>query len=512
MIPGKRSPKSARLVFAALFSSLLLILAFPGPDLGWLACLALVPLLSAVVRLDAKRSFLTGWLCGAVWFAVSLNWLTQTLRLYAGIPFVISQFLIVLLGGVLGLYLGAFTAVVRMLSRQAGVLWYLTVPSAWVLLEFTRSWIPAPFPWLLLGNSLWKYQSVSSLYGITGVYGVSFTIVLVNLLVWRTVAEIRSPGGVKRGMARLMVFALLAAAVLMAGFAEDSPGGNSGVKVGVIQGNYAQELKWEESLEEEILETYLTLSNRAADSGASIIVWPETSVSSYFQSDAQMAERLRAFTRQREVHLIFGNPAFEVRDGKFVLFNRAYHLSPDGGTESYDKVRLVPFGEYIPFHPILSFVERLVPGEGQFVPGGPPRPFALPVPMGPLICFEVSMPDLARNLVRKGAGILVNLINDAWFGTTWGPYQHLAMAAVRAAEHRTPVLRAANTGISAVIDGRGYLEKTVELFERGFIVTNVVPANGGSIYSRAGDWIVYLSGIMIIFQGLKTLFAGRSRA
>ena len=511
MIPRKGSPKIIGWAVWVLASSLLLILSFPGPDIGWIACIALLPLLSTAVRFRPGRAFMLGWLCGAFWFTISLHWLTHTVRLYGGLPNIVSQLLILLLGCVLGLYTGIFASTVRLLSRRPGIGWYLVIPSAWVFLEYIRSWIPAPFPWLLLGSAFWRYRPVSGLFGIFGVYGMSFMIVLVNVLIWRTFEELPLRGGVKRGMGRAAVLILLAGLIFLAGSNDGVGDRDAALRIGIIQGNYEQDLKWDDSLEEEIVRTYLDLSDRAAAAGAKVILWPETSVQSYFQSDKELSNRLRAFSGQRGVHLVFGSPAFDVKDGDYLLYNRAYHLSPDGGVESYDKIRLVPFGEYVPFHPLLSFAERLVPGEGRFVPGGRVDPFALPVPAGPLICFEASMPDLSRDQVRRGARILLNITNDAWFGTTWGPYQHLAIAAVRAAENRTPLLRAANTGISAVIDSGGGIVQTIGLFQRGFIVADVVPGNSGTVYTRTGDWIVYASIIMIIFYGLRSWFLRRRR-
>ncbi|UCF29829.1 MAG: apolipoprotein N-acyltransferase [bacterium] len=502
MTARAKHPRPAEPIIRALLSSFLLICSFPGPDAGWLSAVALVPLLTIVVRVGKGRAFLLGWLCGTVWFAVSLNWLTQTIRLYGGLPLVASGLLILLLGCVLGLYIGIFALTVRCISDWPGAWWFLVIPPAWVLIEYARSWIPAPFPWLLLGTVFWKYPAVSGFYGLFGVYGLSFILVLVNALVWRTLEDRRRPGGGRLAAVRLVAFMVPVLLMYLALSVQGATDEEASIRIGIVQGNYDQGLKWSESLKEEIVRTYVGLSDQAAAAGASLILWPETSVTSYFQSDTQLSGQLRAFSRQRDVHLVFGSPAFQWREGRHVLYNRAYHLAPDGGVRSYDKIRLVPFGEYVPFRPLLSFAARLVPGEGQFVPGKPTDPFPLSVPAGPLICYEASMPDLSRDQVRRGARILLNLTNDAWFGTSWGPYQHLAMAAVRAAELRTPLLRAANTGISAVIDDRGRIVKRLGLLERGVIVADVTPGSGGTMYSRWGDWIVYLSILMIIFIGL----------
>jgi apolipoprotein N-acyltransferase len=293
--------------------------------------------------------------------------------------------------------------------------------------------------------------------------------------------------------------------VLTVGFLAGPDLGNERTKVAIIQGNFAQEIKWQESIRDEALETYINMTDRAVASGAELVVWPETAMPFYFQAEEELAGYLRDFAHETGIHLIFGSPAFMVRQGEIDFYNSAYHIGPDGGEERYDKVILVPFGEYVPFSRFLPFLARLVPGEGEFATGGLQKPFHTPSKAGTLICFEVTFPHLSRRQVGQGAQILVNITNDGWFGSTWGPYQHLAVSAVRAAENGVPVIRAANTGISAVFDARGRLVTSIGLLERGFITSEISVGGPGTIYTKTGNWIIYLAVVMIFMQSLLNL-------
>jgi apolipoprotein N-acyltransferase len=169
----------------------------------------------------------------------------------------------------------------------------------------------------------------------------------------------------------------------------------------------------------------------------------------------------------------------------------------------------VPFGEYVPFSSLFPFIERMVPGEGEFARGRWTGPFQTPISSGLLICYEVAIPSIGRREVRDGSGILINITNDAWFGKSWGPYQHLAVASVRAAENGVPVIRAANTGISAVIDRRGRIVNRIPLDSRGIIMAQVQSSEKRTVYSVLGDWIVILAFAVITVNIYTDIFAWR---
>jgi len=491
-------------LMGALVSSLLLVLAFPGPDIGWLSTVALIPLFLTVRHMGRLRAFLYGWVTGLVWFFVSLNWISQTLSRYGDFPFPLNQLAIIIMAAIYALYIGGFAAAVPMSKRMKGIWQVFYLASVWVLLEYLRSWIPAPFPWLLLGSTFWKSSLIRPLYSVGGVYSLSFLSVAVNVLVWKALTAMFS--GDRRTTGRTIgSLTTMGVIALTVGLLAGPDLGNESTTVAVVQGNFAQEIKWQESVRDEALETYINMTDRAVAQGADLVVWPETAMPFYFQAEEELAEYIRDFARKKGIHLIFGSPAFKVRQGEIDFYNSAYHLGPDGGDERYDKVILVPFGEYVPFSRFLPFLARLVPGEGEFATGGLQEPFHTPIRSGILICFEVTFPHLSRRQVGQGAQILVNITNDGWFGSTWGPYQHLAVSAVRAAENGVPVIRVANTGISAVFDARGRFVTSIGLFEKGFITSEIAVGGPGTIYTKTGNWIIYLAVVMILIKSLLNL-------
>jgi apolipoprotein N-acyltransferase len=225
-----------------------------------------------------------------------------------------------------------------------------------------------------------------------------------------------------------------------------------------------------------------------------LIIWPETAVPFFFQSDAPYQDRLVRFIREIKRPLLFGSPAFRQRGMDITLFNRAYLMSSDAELLGrYDKIKLAPFGEYIPFHDsFLFFLDKLVVGIGDFAAGTETTVFTLPEEkFGVLICYEGIFPDLARRFVAAGADFLVNITNDAWFGRSSAPYQHLVMEAMRAVENRVPLVRAANTGFSAVIEIDGQIRARTALYETTFLVQELAWPQITSFYAAHGDVFAY---------------------
>ncbi|MCJ7500727.1 apolipoprotein N-acyltransferase [bacterium] len=530
-----------------LASSVLLILSFPRPDVGILSLVALVPLFMGLSDAGKGQAFFAGWGAGTAWFFFSYNWVSHSLTGFGNIPLPLAEGVILLLAGIHGLYVGLFSILIPLMtgagegSVGAGAVQspkskvqskgveerpegftplpphpltsilshpltpLLVLPSAWVLLEVARSWFPAPFPWLLMGTATWKLPFVGSLYELAGVHGVSFWILLVNVLIW-TMFRVQKEERRRAGM-------ILSVVLLLPVILYPIQIQNSGqmVRVGVVQGNFQQKLKWEEDLREETLNTYLSLTEKAVKKGAQLVVWPETAVPSFYQAEPELMERLARLTSELDIHLIFGSPGYEIAGREILLYNRVYHLSPGGDEEFYDKIMLVPFGEYVPLAGLLPFLDKMVPGEGEFSRGAWEAPFKTPVPSGVLICYEISIPSLSRQEVRDGSLMLINVTNDAWFGRSWGPYQHLAVSAVRAMENRVPVLRAANTGISAIIDRRGRIVTSIPLEERGVVVADIETGAGQTVYTRYGDWIVILCMAVISVYFLILLYSWRLR-
>ncbi|MDO8426612.1 MAG: apolipoprotein N-acyltransferase, partial [Deltaproteobacteria bacterium] len=268
--------------------------------------------------------------------------------------------------------------------------------------------------------------------------------------------------------------------------------------------------KWDSSFRQETLEIYKELTLEAGRKEARFIIWPETAIPFYFEPDNVRDGAMGMILKEAGSFVLTGSPSYNYNQaaGRIDYFNSAYLLSPSGeAVGRYDKVHLVPFGEYVPLKRFLPFIHKLTAGVGDFAEGPGPIPIRFEGGgIGTLICYESIFPELARLSVKNGATVLANLTNDAWFGYTSAPYQHFEMAVVRAVENRVFLLRAANTGISATIDPAGRVRKRTALFEKAVIIDDIKLRHGAlTFYTRWGDVFTYgclaLSGIFIIIGG-----------
>jgi apolipoprotein N-acyltransferase len=277
--------------------------------------------------------------------------------------------------------------------------------------------------------------------------------------------------------------------------------------VAIVQGNIDQSVKWDEDYQDKTLSLYTNLTQITYTFKPQLIVWPETSVPFFFQDYPGSVEQIYSIPVESGGHIIFGSPAYEREGGEIKYFNRAYFLSTTGTTSYYDKVHLVPFGEYVPLKRFLPFVNRLVQAAGDFSPGKDIVPLkAEDLALGPLICYEAIFPELARTHVKKGAEILVNLTNDAWFGMTSAPYQHLIMSVFRAVENRKPLIRAANTGFSAFIDPYGRITLIGTLFSEEVLIGKIKAGSDSmTFYSRYGDIFIYIILLLCLIKFLPGL-------
>jgi apolipoprotein N-acyltransferase len=324
--------------------------------------------------------------------------------------------------------------------------------------------------------------------------------------------------GARRNLPALATLTLLVVLLVGAGrwraAALDALPAAGTLRVGLAQGNVAQDQKWDPAFQAETMERYRRLTTEAARERPGLIVWPETAAPFFFQEPGPQRDEVFALARQTGTPLLFGSPAFhQLPSGRLEQLNRAYLVLGDGREAgTYDKMELVPFGEYVPFQSIFFFVSHMVTAVGNIGPGLVPTVFALPgARFGTLICYEGVFPALTRRFVADGANFLVNVTNDAWFGQTSAPYQHLAQDTFRAIENRVPMVRAANTGISAIVDADGDIRWQGPLFETLWHVDEIHWTGVRSFYTRFGDvfvWACALATAVAIAYGL----ARRTRA
>jgi len=500
------------MMFPAL-AGLLLALSFPRTDWEFLAWGALIPLFFAVFSQPPRRAALYGFLAGMVFYTVSLSWVTNTLVNYGNIPTVIAWPILLLLAAYLSAYMALFCFLTTKISRGHPLYFIALAPFLWTALEYLRSThLEYGFSWQGLGYSQYLNLPVLQMADLTGVYGISFLIVLVNAGLfylfhprWRST----EPWNRLRTHVAVVLFGLYALCLAygwtVMNAHEEKP--VKPMKVALVQGNIPQQMKWDPQYKEEILNTYRELTLKAAVSGPDLIVWPEAVTPFYFLRDVEGTARVLGLADELDTPLLFGSPRVERVGGEMVSFNSAYFLSGEGNVRGrYDKIHLVPFGEFIPWQSVLFFLDKMVVGIGDFGRGGKAEVFDLNgYRFAVSICYEITFPDLVRRPVDEGAQFLVNITNDAWFGRSAASYQHISMAALRAVENRVPIVRAANTGITGAVDTLGRIHPTTELFEREVLIAAIQPRTGPpTLYSRWGDWFCYLC--LIASAGLGVWF------
>ncbi|TNF49612.1 MAG: apolipoprotein N-acyltransferase [Deltaproteobacteria bacterium] len=475
--------------FSAL-SGFLLACSFPLPDYHLLAWLGLIPLIMVM----SKRPFKSGFVAGVVFFAVTLYWLNIVMTTYGHLPVLLSFLLYLLLAAYLALYWAVASWASCRLREFRGYSFALTLPVFWVALEFLREFLLTGFPWATLGYSQHDWLPMVQSADLFGVYGVSYLIVLSNAALAECfLLKSRRPG--QGGLWKTLAVAIV---LLFGNYAygawslqQELDARAESLAVTVVQGNIPQELKWRPESQLNTVQTYRDLSLRAEQDGArDLIVWPEAAMPFYFQDGGPLADSVSELAAEAKTALLFGSPAYRRDSGSLRYLNSAFLLSPTAEVQGRsDKIHLVPFGEYVPLGTFLPFVNKLVAGIGDYSPGE-----INPLPIGShnlgvLICYEVIFPELAREYVRQGSDLLVNITNDAWFGKSSAPWQHLAMARFRAIENRVWVARAANTGISAFIAPSGKVVKKTGLFETAALSSGVGLGAQPKLYSHMGDLI-----------------------
>ncbi|HXZ24706.1 MAG TPA: apolipoprotein N-acyltransferase [Nitrospiria bacterium] len=500
-----------RLLVLPVASGMLLALSFPRYDFESLAWIALVPLLLAIRGASWKAAFSQGWLTGLVFFAWTLSWVINAMHEYGRVPLIISFFVMLLLAGYCALFVGLFTTILSRIKDWRGLTPVWTAPLLWVVLELARAHLFSGFPWALLGYSQFHNLSLIQIADVTGVYGVSYLLVLVNALVARIAEAIiarTTAHDPDYPISLPWISAPLAAAVIALvvayGHWRLSPQTDMGmehtVRIGLVQPNINEARKWDVLYRRETMDRHERLTAQVVQ-GADLVIWPEASTPFLFDVETAYRDEVLTFVRDHGVPLLFGSPALANRtDDQPRLTNSAYLVSGDGTVlDRYDKVHLVPFGEYVPLKTVLFFLDKLVVGIGDFVPG--PGPHVMSGPggqFGIVICFEVIFPDLVRQFVDQGADYMVTITNDAWFGDSGAPYQHFAMVVFRAIENRIPFARAANTGISGFIDAEGHILRTTEIFVEGALSGEIRTGNPRTFYTANGDLFAYGCGILTL--------------
>nr|HID59426.1 apolipoprotein N-acyltransferase [Desulfobacterales bacterium] len=501
-------------IILSILTGLLLTASFPKANLSFLAWVALVPFFWAINGRSLRSSFWLGFISGLVHYLTLLYWIIGVTYRYGHLPLPIAILALTLLAGYLSLY-PAFFAVLSNRSKSRSMTFHFVSPFVWVVLEYIRSFLLSGFPWEHLGYSQFRWLPLIQISDILGVYGVSALIVAINsglfctLYIWK--AERRISLGLLSVVLIIMGTCLVYGSFRIKLIDAQADMATHRV-ITVVQGNIDQSKKWLTSFQNQTIDRYRELSLSALPMQPDLIVWPETALPFYFLYNPPLTEKVLRVVRCAATYFIVGSPAFESHKRRICYYNRAYLISPEGKVvDQYDKVHLVPFGEYVPLRDVLFFVGKIVPSMGEFCPGKKGKILTWEShKIGPLICFEIIFPELARSMVKKGANILVTITNDAWFDTSSAPYQHFSMVVFRAVENRVAVVRAANTGISGFVDPAGRILEQTPLFKEAIRTCSLPMMSQETFYTRFGDVFVlicFLITIIFIFTPVfrKTL-------
>lgn len=460
-------------------------LCFGREPLALASWAALAPLL---LLLGHPRAGLLGWLHGTVFWAVSIPWIEPTLETYGGLPRPLALVLTAGLCAFLGLYHLLFALLGRRLWRRGGALPLVGLPALWVALEWLRTYALSGFPWNLAAYAWVEVPGALPLAAWVGPFGISFLVVFSSTAVAAAVA--------RRRWAPLVALAVPLVLLPVAGrwslrrSAEEGPvrsahggsalyavladAGSPGRPVRLLQPKISNLVAFDRLAVERNYRKVLAMSQAACDPGA-LVVWPESAAWPFsFGRDAFLTADVQALVRRGCTVLL--NSIHE--EGESV-FNSAFLIAPGRPPVRYDKRHLVPFGEYVPLKGVFGFMDSLARNAGDF--SRAERLVLLPWEderLGLAICFEVVFPGEVAELARAGATLLVTVTNDAWYGDTFAPWQHFTAARFRAAETRRPLLRAAITGVSALIAPDGSVHAQLGVFEEGVIRGQVAGLHG----------------------------------
>ena len=472
---------------SCLLSALLLNLSFPQIEWAPLAWVALVPLLCILDGQKPWRAFRRAYLCGFLFFSATLGWISYVT--YPG-----AFFLVVFLS----LYFAFFGVLFVYFQRLALIPRIFVLASAWVVLEFIRAHLFTGFGWVMLGHSQYKNLLLIQIADKIGVYGVSFLVILVNLLLFETWA--------KRSLllkANIAVITILSLVLAYGFWVTGQKKYYPIVRVGVIQPNIPLVVDWDENLKPWIIDKNIRLTKQLQDQKLDLIVWPETSLPGLISDSPFLTTEIQATAIGLHIPILIGSVAKQGAQ----YYNSAFLIGADGQMlGQYDKIHLVPFGEYLPLRPILGWIGKIVSLD-DFTSGKTYKVFSIAPAQkkfSVLICYEDTLGYLRHNFVQAGADFFINMTNDAWFKDTKAPFLHLQAAVFGCVENHRSLARAANTGVSALVDPWGRIIAAVsdghgkKTFVEGTAWGSLPLNHEKTFYTKYGDVFTYLCFLCIL--------------
>ena len=482
---------------AAAVSGVSLACSFPNFGIGWLAFVALGPLVAAIASARSRlEAFLLGWLGCAISWLITVPWVIKVMSQYGGLPYAIGISLFVAMSLYLGLYGGLFALLVSLLRLDAGFRRWLLVPLAWVATEYARTYLFSGFPWDLISAAIINYTPLIRIDRWVGPYATGALVVLPSIVLAWLMATMPSRHRALRvvGMvtACVTLWAVIGALALAADDREAKADRSRTYRAALIQPNISQEMRWSETSTVDIFQRMVRLSEAASAVHPDVIIWPESTVPLTYATTDFFRSFIETLSRKEHADMILGSIAEDANDPTR-LWNAAYLVSNGVTVGHYDKIKLVPFGEYVPLRKMLFFAKKLVHAVGEFQFGTRETPLVGKLHYGMAICYEIVFPRIVAQQVRTGGDVLVTITNDAWYDGTSAPLQHLNMARMRAVETDRYLLRAGTTGISAFVDPDGRLLQSLDMNRQGILFPEFHARHSQTAYVRFGDWFAWLA-------------------
>ena len=479
---------------AMLASAALLSISFSRVNLFFGSWFFLIPLLFVVRNSSPWKAFGLALCTGILAYAGIFYWIFVTVYANTG-SWPQSALSLLALSAYISLFsFGLWMLLLNKTSSETSPFFPWYAAALWVAFEYSRAYLLTGFPWALLGYSQWHMGPLIQIAEFSGVYGVSFLLVLWNASLFQSLVT-----GKK---APLLAASAVAALALLYGslaLSRTPEGETAPLTVCLLQGNIDQYKKWDTSYEEEIISNYSSLARAAAAKKPDLIIWPETAVPGYLPYDTRLLRWLTALAQETRTAQLIGSPYYT--QNRQNLYYNSSLLMDSGGTVIgwHKKIHLVPFGEFVPLRPLLEPYFGILNALSDFTPGTAPTVLALgPTRLGITICSENFFGHLVRRFVLSGAGILVNQTNDAWFLDTSAPWQHFSMNVFRAIENRRTVLVSGNTGLTGMVDPWGRTSHMLPLFTAAFATVPASPMTTLTLYTRYGDFFAILCVLAVL--------------
>ena len=502
-------------ILAAL-SGVLFVLPLVSKHLSLIAWVSLVPLFYALESMP-RHSFRTGLIFGIVANYVGQYWMVETLTRFGGFPIAVSFIFILVYCLYLGIQYALFTYLIDKIkliqNRSVSVLNVFVICFLWIVLEH---FYPVLFPYGL-GNTQAYNLRVIQISDLLGVSFLSFIIVFFNLTVYSIARSVFQKG--KKPLFEVVLSIALIVLLIIYGSVRINQeiinvSKAEKITIGVVQANFDFFEKTEQnsrSIIEEHKKMSMTINN------ADLIIWPETSLQKWIDVRAEylnFPEEEKTIPEIEGTYFLLGGLSYmiepsEENEGDFVFtqYNSAFLADWNGKIlDKYDKVQLLLFGEYLPLSDLMPWIKYLSPVSGDFTPGTELNVLNISdkgIKIGPLICYEDIIPSFSRNFSIKGVNILINLTNDAWFGRSIAPYQHLLVSIPRAVETRRYLIRSTNTGVSAIINSIGEVTNETEIFKKEVFVDSVALLYSDTVYMKVGDifpFLCLISFVLFVFN------------